>query len=170
MLEVCRHYDVSRKSCPAMMAGSNNSKWNRFLEEIKKPRKLILDLSKDSEGRLVNGQSVTSNITVNTNKDGWQKINNHWYWIEKGKKRTGWLEYKNNWFYLQPDKDGMMLEGWLQYNKNWYYFKSGGYMAKGWVKYKNNEFYFDREGKMVTGKQTIDGKTYEFDGKGYLIK
>lgn len=167
---VCRHYDVSRKSCPAMMAGANNPKWNSFLGEIKKPRKIILDLSKDSVAKVVDGQSVTSNITVNTNKDGWQKINNHWYWIEKGKKRTGWLEYKNNWFYLQPDKDGMMLEGWLEYNKNWYFFKSGGYMAKGWVKYKNNEFYFNKEGKMVTGKQIIDNKEYNFNKDGYLIK
>jgi N-acetylmuramoyl-L-alanine amidase CwlA len=167
---VCRHWDVSRKECPYGYHGQNNSKWNKFLEEIKKPRKIILDLSKDSVAKVVDGQSVTSNITVNTNKDGWQKINNHWYWIEKGKKRTGWLEYKNNWFYLQPDKDGMMLEGWLQYNKNWYYFKSGGYMAKGWVKYKNNEFYFNKEGKMVTGKQIIDNKEYNFNKDGYLIK
>ncbi|WP_278973173.1 N-acetylmuramoyl-L-alanine amidase family protein [Peptostreptococcus anaerobius] len=54
---VCRHYDVSRKSCPAMMAGANNPKWNNFLEEIKKPRRLILDLSKDSVAKEVKGES-----------------------------------------------------------------------------------------------------------------
>ena len=54
---VCRHYDVSRKSCPSMMAGANNPKWNNFLEEIKKPRRLILDLSKDSVAKEVKGES-----------------------------------------------------------------------------------------------------------------
>ena len=167
---VCRHYDVSRKSCPAMMAGPNNPKWTAFLKAIKEPRRLILDLSKDSVAKVVDGAEI---VTQTTQKvvAGWKKENNHWYFYdENSKKKTGWLKHRNNWFYLQPNKQGQMLEGWLQYNKNWYYFKSGGYMAKGWVKYKNNEFYFDREGKMVTGKQTIDGKTYEFDGKGYLIK
>lgn len=56
---VCRHYDVSRKSCPGMMAGSNNAKWNSFLEEIKKPRKLILDLSKDSVAKEAGGNVKT---------------------------------------------------------------------------------------------------------------
>ena len=45
---VCRHWDVSRKECPYGYHGQNNAKWNNFLEEIKKPRRLILDLSKDS--------------------------------------------------------------------------------------------------------------------------
>lgn len=56
---VCRHYDVSRKSCPGMMAGSNNAKWNNFLDEIKKPRRLILDLSKDSVAKEVGGNVKT---------------------------------------------------------------------------------------------------------------
>lgn len=66
---VCRHYDVSRKSCPAMMAGANNSKWNSFLGEIKKPRKLILDLSKDSVAKVVaGGGNVKQSTNVGTNK------------------------------------------------------------------------------------------------------
>lgn len=66
---VCRHYDVSRKSCPAMMAGANNSKWNSFLGEIKKPRRLILDLSKDSVAKEVaGGGNVKQSTNVGTNK------------------------------------------------------------------------------------------------------
>lgn len=67
---VCRHYDVSRKSCPAMMAGANNSKWNSFLEEIKKPRRLILDLSKDSVSReaTAGGGNVKQSTNVSTGK------------------------------------------------------------------------------------------------------
>jgi len=66
---VCRHYDVSRKSCPAMMAGANNPKWNSFLEEIKKPRKLILDLSKDSISKEVTrGGNMKQSANVGSNK------------------------------------------------------------------------------------------------------
>ena len=54
---VCRHWDVSRKECPYGYHGSNNPKWNNFLEEIKKPRRLILDLSKDSVAKEVKGES-----------------------------------------------------------------------------------------------------------------
>lgn len=166
---VCRHYDVSRKSCPAMMAGPNNPKWNSFLEEIKKPRQLILDLSKDSVGKPIGGNIKTSE---NEKSDGWKKENNHWYFYgENGKRLTGWLKDKGQWFYLQPDKQGQMLEGWLEYNKNWYYFKSGGYMVKGWLEYNKNKFYFNPEtGKMVTGKQIIDNKEYTFNKDGYFIK
>ena len=32
---VVRHYDVSHKSCPAQMAGSNNAEWNEFKARIK---------------------------------------------------------------------------------------------------------------------------------------
>ena len=45
---VCRHYDVSRKNCPASLSGNNWQKWWEFKELIKQPRKLIIDLSKDS--------------------------------------------------------------------------------------------------------------------------
>lgn len=52
--KVCRHWDVSRKDCPHEYAGKNNAKWNAFLNKIKEPRKLILDLSKDSVAKEVN--------------------------------------------------------------------------------------------------------------------
>ncbi|MDU5566332.1 MAG: glucosaminidase domain-containing protein [Peptostreptococcus anaerobius] len=66
---VCRHWDVSRKSCPAMMAGSTNPKWLAFLEEIKKPRRLILDLSKDSVAKEVTGGgNVKQSTNVGTAK------------------------------------------------------------------------------------------------------
>lgn len=55
--KVCRHWDVSRKECPYGYHGQNNAKWNNFLEEIKKPRRLILDLSKDSVAKEVKGEN-----------------------------------------------------------------------------------------------------------------
>ncbi|MDY4561408.1 MAG: glucosaminidase domain-containing protein [Peptostreptococcus porci] len=59
--KVCRHWDVSRKECPYGYHGQNNSKWNNFLEEIKKPRRLILDLSKDSVAKEAGGNVKTEN-------------------------------------------------------------------------------------------------------------
>lgn len=57
--KVCRHWDVSRKECPYGYHGQNNSKWNNFLDEIKKPRRLILDLSKDSVAKEAGGNVKT---------------------------------------------------------------------------------------------------------------
>ena len=168
---VCRHWDVSRKECPYGYHGQNNAKWNNFLEEIKKPRRLILDLSKDSVAKEVEGVETVTQTTQKAVEGQWKKENSHWYYYMDGKKQTGWVEYNHNWFYLQPDKGGMMLEGWLKYNHAWYFFKKGGYMVTGWLEYNRNKFYFNpKDGKMVTGKQTIDGKTYEFDSKGYWVK
>lgn len=59
--KVCRHWDVSRKECPYGYHGQNNSKWNNFLDEIKKPRRLILDLSKDSVAKEAGGNVKTEN-------------------------------------------------------------------------------------------------------------
>ena len=46
---VCRHWDCNRKDCPSGWTGSNNARWNWFLEEIKKPRRILIDLSKTSD-------------------------------------------------------------------------------------------------------------------------
>lgn len=54
---VCRHYDATRKNCPARMAGRNNSEWNKFLNDIKQNRKLIIDLSKDSVAKEIGNVS-----------------------------------------------------------------------------------------------------------------
>ncbi len=39
---VCRHWDVTRKNCPAGFTGNNNPRWLSFLEEIKKNRRMII--------------------------------------------------------------------------------------------------------------------------------
>ncbi len=36
-----------------MFAGNNNPKWNNFLAEIKKSRKMVIDLSKTSDCKMV---------------------------------------------------------------------------------------------------------------------
>ena len=141
---VCRHYDVTRKNCPAMMSGKNNAKWNDFLKEITKNRRMIIDISKTSDCKMVNGNSVK--VT------GWEKDGADWYYKKGGKHVTGWLEYNKHWFYFIPET-GKMKRGWLEYCN-----KDG----------KKSTFYFDENGYMLTGQQTIEGKKYLFDEKGYL--
>lgn len=59
---VCRHWDATRKDCPGGWDGKENSKWDWFLEEIKKNRRMIIDTSKTSDCKLVgNAQIPTSN-------------------------------------------------------------------------------------------------------------
>lgn len=44
---VCRHYDVSRKRCPGTFF--DRGLWTKFKEDIGKPIKWVIDLSKDSQ-------------------------------------------------------------------------------------------------------------------------
>lgn len=51
---VCRHFDVSRKTCPNSMKANNWAKWWEFKELIKQPIELIIDTDKDSIARPAN--------------------------------------------------------------------------------------------------------------------
>ena len=51
---VCRHWDATRKDCPHGYT-SSSSKWTQFLADIKKPRRLAIDLSKSSDIYEING-------------------------------------------------------------------------------------------------------------------
>lgn len=153
---LCRHWDVSRKDCPHGFTGNNNARWNVFLEEVKKPIKLHIDLTQGSVAR-----------EVKQVDNGWLNVDKDWYYKENGKNHIGWLKYNLNWFYFE--NDGKMKRGWLKYKNNWYYLDKNGYMVKGWLEYNKNKFYFNENGKMVTGKQVINGKEYMFDDKGYLM-
>lgn len=75
---VCRHYDVTRKNCPAMMSGRNNEKWNDFLKEITKNRRMIVDLSKTSDCKMVNKNTKveTKNTESAETKSGRTKVAN----------------------------------------------------------------------------------------------
>lgn len=75
---VCRHWDCNRKDCPGGWGGSNNSKWNGFLEEIKKNRKMIIDLDKTSECIIVDKNNLPTKPQNSNNnaaiKNGRSKV------------------------------------------------------------------------------------------------
>lgn len=52
--KLCRHWDATRKDCPHGYTGTS-SRWTQFLADVKKPKKLFLDLSKDSDIYEING-------------------------------------------------------------------------------------------------------------------
>lgn len=54
---VCRHWDATRKDCPSGFTGNNNARWNKFLNDIKQNRRMIIDTSKTSECRMVGGST-----------------------------------------------------------------------------------------------------------------
>lgn len=58
---VCRHWDATRKDCPSGFTGKSNARWNKFLNDIKQNRRMIIDISKSSECKMVgNSQAPTS--------------------------------------------------------------------------------------------------------------
>lgn len=67
---VCRHWDCNKKDCPSGWTGGNNARWNWFLGEIKKNRKMILDLSKTSEGKLVENAKNNAHNNNNNKVEG----------------------------------------------------------------------------------------------------
>lgn len=57
---VCRHWDATRKDCPSGFAGKNNARWNNFLNDIKQNRRMIIDISKSSECKMVGNSQATT--------------------------------------------------------------------------------------------------------------
>lgn len=46
-------------------------------------------------------------------RDGWQKENETWYYIENGSPVTGWKQIQGSWYYLDP-ADGSMKTGFFR--------------------------------------------------------
>lgn len=40
--KVCRHWDVTKKDCPAGYTGKSNARWDSFLREIKNNRRMLI--------------------------------------------------------------------------------------------------------------------------------
>lgn len=66
--------------------------------------------------------STTNNINYN----GWQLINDNWYYYTNGVLKTGWIQDNGAWYYL--NSEGIMLKGWVNTNGTWYYLNDSGAM------------------------------------------
>ena len=104
---VVRHYDVTHKSCPAQMAGTNNAEWNSFKDMVKNilggsasgsrdsepstfpetpftVKVLVSDLNirkNPSMGNNVVGQTGKGVFTIVAVDDGWGKLKSGAGWI-----------------------------------------------------------------------------------------
>lgn len=125
---------------------------------------------------------------INTN--GWQKIENQWYWMENGEVATGWKAIKGKWYYMEPstgimqtgffkDSSGRLYHsnesgamtggGWNLIHGTWYWMHDNGVIQQGWLKRGNTWYYLDENtGAMKTGWYQVKGKWYYSDGSGAM--
>ena len=111
------------------------------------------------------GNNVINNEL--SNKNGWVKINNKWYYYKNGKAHIGWINLANKWYYLKSD--GVMATGWTKIDGKWYYLNSGGDMATGWKKVDGKWYYLYSNGAMATNT-VIDGWKIASNGVGTKIR
>lgn len=126
---VVRHYDASRKNCPASMSANNWEKWYAFKNK----------LSRNGWYRdngywyyYVNG-AMAKNTWV---KDSSQR----WFYLgPDGKMVTnGWAkDSSNRWFYLGSD-GAMVTDSWAQDSHGWCYLGKDGAWDKVTHENKNN--------------------------------
>jgi len=107
--------------------------------------------------------------------EGWQKINNKWYFFNnRGKLRTGWVQDEDaSWYYMDPES-GSMATGWVlsPASKLWYYMDTtnGHMLSKGWIcdPESSRWYYLDEAGAMCTGWICTDGTWYYLDKNGAM--
>ena len=116
------------------------------------------------DGWSIDANGVATKIEVVLN--GWQKIDNYWYYYVNNVKQTGWLTLGNNKYYLKADGK-MMSDEWLTQNNKKYYFTASGLMKKGWIEWRHQWYYTNQNGEMLTSG-TVDGWIITPSGMAYL--
>ena len=97
------------------------------------------------------GPSAECIITVPMEwKEGWNLIEEKWYYYQDGELVKGWKQVNGTWYYLDKDT-GIMQTGWVLDGNTWYFMNPSGAMAKGWVKVGNTWYYMQSSGAMMTG-------------------
>lgn len=84
--------------------------------------------------------------------DGWKKINNKWYYFQKGFTCSGMNEIDGK-LYLFDDQGTYVKEISAKF---------------GWVKEGNKYYYIDSNGLVRNKTKIIDNETYSFDSKGVM--
>jgi glucan-binding YG repeat protein len=101
---------------------------------------------------------------------GWnQDATGWWYCTDVANYKyytDGWQLIDNQWYYF--NKEGYALQStWLQYNGLWYYLKDNCIMAKSeWLKIGGIWYCFDANGALYVNTTTQDG--YAVDANGAL--
>lgn len=98
-------------------------------------------------------------------KDGWNKVDNNWYYFKDNDSCKGWLKENDKWYYL--DNNGVMKTGWMKYNNSWYYLNEDGSMKTGWLLNNKKYYYLKSSGEMAYNEQ-VDG--YYLGHNGVWVK
>ena len=114
------------------------------------------------------GREFKTNFITKLPVNGWNLINDRWYYYADGTFLTGWARIKNQWYYFNAS--GVMQTGWQKLGSTWYYLDENGAMQTGWINLDSVWYYCDENGAMKTGWQYIDGKWYYFSSNGDMAK
>ena len=106
--------------------------------------------------------SILKQATLN----GWEKVNNEWYYYKHNHREKGWINDNNKWYYLGDN--GVMQVGWIKYNNKWYYLDASGAMQVGWIKLNDKWYYLASDGTMQTGWLQLNGKWYYLSSSGEM--
>lgn len=100
--------------------------------------------------------------------EGWNKINESWYFIkEDGKFVSGW--YNDNGIWYNMSKEGKMNTKWFEEaDGTWYYLKDSGAMTTGWLEDSDGKWYYFKENGSMAHNEFING--YYLDDSGIWIQ
>ncbi|MFS9115103.1 glucosaminidase domain-containing protein [Streptococcus infantis] len=118
------------------------------------------------ETALTKDNSSTEEITVEVNKEGWQKENGQWRYYENKKAVTNWKKIAGHWYYF--NQDGTMLSNKVY--DDYLFNKSGAMVETSWVKMDEKWYYATESGKIIRNKwEKINGFWYRFDETGAML-
>ncbi len=113
-----------------------------------------------------NGKTATCYVIVNKPeepeppvevKNGWEKVDDKWYYFIEDVAQTGWVKDGAKWYFM--DDSGIMQTGWIKDNNKWYYLNS--HMMTGWQKIDGLWYYLNTH--MITGWLNDGGQWYFLD-------
>lgn len=98
---------------------------------------------------------------------GWNRVGGTWYYMDDNAvMQTGWVKVGKTWYYMNPS--GAMQTGWVKVGKTWYYLADNGAMQTGWIKVKDTWYYMNTNGSMQTGWHKLGGKWYYLASNGAM--
>jgi len=117
--------------------------------------------SDGSKSYVIDGNGIATLL-----KEGWNKVNNVYYYVSGGNRYT-YTVAKIGDAYYGFDNDGKMFDNCV-FNLNGYYYraKSGGALyVNSWV----GNYYYGADGKGYVGDRTVNGVRYFFTSQGEAV-
>ena len=116
------------------------------------------DTSAGSDEIIIEPEEELPDTGMGEAQEGVHEINNN-----------GWNVIDEKWYYYE---NGILAKGERKIDGKWYYFnETNGEMATGFVTLRTRVVYYAQTGEMLTGEQVIEGRRYYFDtGNGAMYE